>query len=179
MDDYCLSNGFSFDGKSALKHFQLVENQLKNDENVIMAMTTSGIYDGAQIVMGGITAIAFTNKRLIYAQKGGFLFGEQIKIVNLDKINDIQKEPFGLFYGKIKIDTIKENIGIQVDKKIIDLVFRSITEFIDNYKNGPANNTVVQQISGADELKKFKDLLDSGIISNEEFEAKKKQILGL
>ncbi len=34
-------------------------------------------------------------------------------------------------------------------------------------------------LSEADELKKFKELLDSGIISQEEFDAKKKQILGL
>ena len=33
--------------------------------------------------------------------------------------------------------------------------------------------------SDADELKKFKDLLDSGIITQEEFDAKKKQLLGL
>lgn len=33
--------------------------------------------------------------------------------------------------------------------------------------------------SSADELKKFKDLLDSGVISQEEFDAKKKQLLGL
>lgn len=34
-------------------------------------------------------------------------------------------------------------------------------------------------VSSADELKKFKDLLDSGIITQEEFDAKKKQLLGL
>ena len=33
--------------------------------------------------------------------------------------------------------------------------------------------------SAADELKKFKELLDSGIITQEEFDAKKKQLLGL
>lgn len=33
--------------------------------------------------------------------------------------------------------------------------------------------------SNADELKKFKDLLDSGIITQEEFDEKKKQLLGL
>ena len=33
--------------------------------------------------------------------------------------------------------------------------------------------------SAADELKKFKDLLDSGVITQEEFDAKKKQLLGL
>ena len=33
--------------------------------------------------------------------------------------------------------------------------------------------------SSIDELKKFKDLLDQGIITQEEFDTKKKQILGL
>ena len=41
------------------------------------------------------------------------------------------------------------------------------------------NNQFVGGVSAADELKKFKELLDVGIISQEEFEAKKKQLLGL
>jgi len=47
------------------------------------------------------------------------------------------------------------------------------------------NNDVVEvanvgsAISSADELKKFKELLDYGIITQEEFDAKKKQLLGL
>ncbi|MBR2411780.1 MAG: SHOCT domain-containing protein [Clostridia bacterium] len=36
-----------------------------------------------------------------------------------------------------------------------------------------------QPISVADELKKFKELLDMGVISQEEFDSKKKQLLGL
>lgn len=35
------------------------------------------------------------------------------------------------------------------------------------------------EISSADELKKYKELLESGVITQEEFDAKKKQILGL
>lgn len=42
-----------------------------------------------------------------------------------------------------------------------------------------ANTTPVPAISAADELKKFKELLDMGIITQEEFDAKKKQLLGL
>ena len=41
-------------------------------------------------------------------------------------------------------------------------------------KDVNANN-----LSSADEIKKFKDLLDSGVITQEEFNAKKKQLLGL
>ena len=39
--------------------------------------------------------------------------------------------------------------------------------------------TINAALSPADELKKFKELLDMGIITQEEFDAKKKQILGL
>ena len=50
----------------------------------------------------------------------------------------------------------------------------------ENYKN----NDVVEvtgstNISVADELIKFKKLLDMGILSQEEFDAKKKQLLGI
>lgn len=34
-------------------------------------------------------------------------------------------------------------------------------------------------VSGADELKKFKDLLDNGVITQEEYDLKKRQLLGL
>ncbi len=43
-------------------------------------------------------------------------------------------------------------------------------------KNTPSTTSV---ISTADELKKFKELLDMGIITQEEFDAKKKELLGL
>ena len=42
-----------------------------------------------------------------------------------------------------------------------------------------ATTTIHQEVSQADELKKFKDLFDSGVITQEEFDAKKKQLLGL
>lgn len=44
-----------------------------------------------------------------------------------------------------------------------------------------ATTTIKQEIpqSAADEIKKFKDLADNGVITQEEFEAKKNQLLGL
>lgn len=60
-------------------------------------------------------------------------------------------------------------------------VANEIRVAFENYKN----NDVVEvagaapAFSAADELKKFKELLDMGIITQEEFDAKKKQLLGL
>lgn len=49
---------------------------------------------------------------------------------------------------------------------------------VEEAKNG-GGQTVVKEASAADEIKKFKELLDMGIITQEEFNAKKKQLLGL
>lgn len=42
----------------------------------------------------------------------------------------------------------------------------------------PQQAAFVQESSSADEIRKFKELLDDGIITQEEFEAKKKELLG-
>ena len=56
-----------------------------------------------------------------------------------------------------------------------------ITSLIRNKEDNKTENTtiVAPTTSNAEELKKYKDLLDSGIITQEEFDAKKKQLLGL
>ena len=52
---------------------------------------------------------------------------------------------------------------------------------IELYKSKPAESatTIISQSSTADELVKFKGLLDAGVITQLEFDAKKKQIFGL
>ena len=48
-------------------------------------------------------------------------------------------------------------------------------------ENIVATTEIKQEIqpNSADELKKYKELLEIGVISQEEFDAKKKQLLGL
>lgn len=60
-----------------------------------------------------------------------------------------------------------------------DLVDITKEELEQIRKSQNSNAQPVQQLSSADELKKFKELLDQGIITQEEFDAKKKQLLGL
>lgn len=55
-------------------------------------------------------------------------------------------------------------------------IYEDIQKRISNAMNPASNGT---GISPADELKKFKGLLDEGVISQAEFDAKKKQLLGL
>lgn len=52
---------------------------------------------------------------------------------------------------------------------------------VDRQQKSVASTTIKPETpqSNADELKKYKALLDDGVISQEEFDAKKKQLLGL
>jgi hypothetical protein len=62
--------------------------------------------------------------------------------------------------------------------KAKEYIDRRISEISREF-NQPSITHVVNETSQADELLKFKQLLDSGVINQEEFDAKKKQILGL
>ena len=61
-------------------------------------------------------------------------------------------------------------------------IHAAISNLLIERQTKPTNSTTIKQEipqSNADELKKYKDLLDQGVITQEEFDAKKKQLLGL
>jgi len=117
------------------------------------------------------------------------------KRINFSDITSVQfKEPAGVSAGFIQfsypgsVDSRGGVVGAVNDENSIvirpDLVpqAREVLDFIEKKRLELKNNsggTVVQQLSSADEIKKYKELMDAGIISEEEFEAKKKQLLGL
>ena len=82
------------------------------------------------------------------------------------------------------IDSLKECIKFSVDRTGADGIRNKALELIEQYRSRKnATQKVVPQsvvqVGAADEVKKFKELLDLGVISQEEFDAKKKQLLGL
>lgn len=58
-----------------------------------------------------------------------------------------------------------------------DKVYKIIIDIYNKYQNTNRPN-VEQNISVADEIRKFKQLLNDGIISNEEYVQRKKTLLG-
>ncbi|WP_147606633.1 DUF4429 domain-containing protein [Enterococcus sp. DA9] len=55
----------------------------------------------------------------------------------------------------------------------------NLKKYIEKQQSILDNNSKETQISSADEIKKYKELLDEGIINQEEFDFKKKELLGL
>lgn len=120
-------------------------------------------------------AYVVTNKRFMIAQKR--LIGEVFQTISLDNVNDITLKN-GLALGIITVDTIKETFNIAINKKVATNINGELNNILDNIKN----NTIVQSnntTNATDEIMKYKNLLDVGAITQEEYELKKKQLLGL
>lgn len=174
MDKFALKHGFVYNNKSALKHFEVIQKHLSRDENVLLALAPCGVYNGGAMVMNGICAVAFTDKRLIYAQKG-FFGAEPVKIVNLDNVNDIEKDTFGMFDGKVCIDTLKETVRLNFSKLQLGDAYLAIVEVLNIYKK--RNEEIILPV--IEEIEQWKKLYDRKIITKREFEEKKKRLLNL
>lgn len=86
------------------KHFKVLEDNLRDDEEVYM--TFIGFKDMEGNNHKGNYAYAITNERMIMGQKK--LVGSDFIAVVLDNINDISLKN-KIAYGTITFDTIKEN----------------------------------------------------------------------
>jgi len=68
---------------------------------------------------------------------------------------------------------------ILMQDKLNSIVKSASNPYATQTVTAPAQPTAQPKVNTADELKSYKDLLDSGVITQEEFDAKKKQLLGL
>ena len=75
----------------------------------------------------------------------------------------------------INTATNKSSIVYQKSEKQAQEIMSLFQIMCNRKKSGQQT----QQCSSADEIKKYKELLDEGAITKEEFDAKKKQLLGL
>lgn len=74
--------------------------------------------------------------------------------------------------------TLQQNNKRQI-QKFYDLLHYKFQSFKTKGNENINQNNVVSTVSDTDELLKWHDLKEKGVITEEEFEAKKKQILGL
>lgn len=126
------------------------------------------LISGAILLSINNCEIIVTNKRVY----GKATFRKRVDLP-LDSISAVGTSilsgiDVGTSSGRIHFKLLKNNIEIH---SVISnlLIRRHQTENLHNIQN--SNNV--------DELKKFKELLDSGIITQDEFVEKKKQLLGL
>jgi len=117
--------------------------------------------------------LTVTDKRVY----GKVAFGKRVDLP-YDSISAIST--FGLLKG-ISVATSSGRIKFRLVKnanQVYDVLNHLLLERQESKKSAPVKE-VVAAPSNAAELKQYKELLDEGVISQEEFDAKKKLLLGL
>lgn len=152
-------------GREILKLPELIQQ----DETIKYA--TSGFYD----TNTSSVLIVVTNKRILFENKK-LLFGSQNTEIPLEMVNDISYNS-GMLMAKVSITSgTKDHKISQVSKKTVTQLVDTIRHETELAKH-PNEQQSSQSPSDIEQIKGLKDLLDSGILTQEEFEAKKKQIL--
>ena len=120
------------------------------------------------------------------------------KTIYYSDVIGVQFKPSGLAIGYLQLETASsagnnksdnffnensftyepKNITNDEMEKVVAYI-RERVEACKEAKNNPVVAAPAAAVSVADEIKKFKELLDMGAITQEEFDAKKKQLLGL
>ena len=178
MYDFCKEKKFGegFNQTWALKHFALIESALSSDEEAIMCFM--GLHNYISPTKHNENfAYAITKKRIIMAQKK--LVGETLQSVFLDNVNDVTYKS-GMLFGVITIDTIKETFNVGLAKAMaanINAEIHTLLHELKQKKETPAATPATSDPTV--ELKKYKELLDTGVITQEDFDKKKAQLLGL
>ena len=121
--------------------------------------------------------LIITDKRIY----GKVAFGKQVDLP-LDSVS--ATSTIGLFKG-VAVSTASGKISFLAIKNVSEIykvISNLLIERQQNKNVSSAASTPSSAPAGADtadQLMKYKELLDSGVITQEEFDAKKKQLLGL
>ena len=137
MYDYTVVNkyGTVTTKKATQKHFEVIEEQLHNDENVLMSF--AGLHEEPNSSFTGSFAYAITNKRLIIAQKG-VLGRSKTKSVLMEHLNDVSVQN-GIMWRNIKIDTLKDTFVIKNNTNSSKDLGTKVQETIFKLKKGLQN----------------------------------------
>ena len=162
---------------------------LRNDETVIAAISANvalGEPQGAIKVktasfkdkMAGV--VVLTDQRVVFAASSGFKATRTIYLTDIDAVDD---SSVGAIIGTVlRIQSVSTVLAIDGTAAFLVPFRNKVQEAMHAARVSaakPASVVVQQESSDADEIMKFKQLLDAGVISEEEFNAKKKQLLGL
>lgn len=109
------------------KHIKVLEKHLNDDEEVFYifpGQKNDSIFD-----IFSTCVVAFTNKRILIAQKR-VLPGYRLNSITPDLFNDFQVFK-GLIFGKLNIDTVKEVVQLSnLDPRCLNEVETNLSEYL-------------------------------------------------
>ena len=170
----------------------------KQSSNKATSCSNNNVVNDIKYTIKGINGQVYVNENKVeITRKGVFAFANHgmkgNKTIPISSIRSIQIKKAGLTAGYIQFGiggSLESRGGIQAanyDENTVTFgnvdnkTATQIKEYIESliYNNSNSQGNIIQVTSDADELLKFKKLLDDGVITQEEFDVKKKQILNL
>jgi len=141
-------------------------------DNEKILYLTSGLMDG------NTWLITCTNRRVIFLDKGMVYGLKQIE-TPLERINSIQQKT-GMMFGEIAIWDGSSKMEIKnVMKKTVKPFVEAVNKAIDAVKKSNSGGGSSAASDPAAQLEKFAELKNKGVITEEEFQAKKKELLNI
>ena len=141
------------------------------DKCVITTTATVGSFITGNITDGEKT-IYYTDCVGVQFRKSGALIG----YLQLETASATMNNKGDNFFNENSFTFDTTTVSNEEMEEVANFVKRKVQE-CKTARTAPV--VVAAATSAADELKKFKELLDMGVITQEEFDAKKKQLLGL
>lgn len=167
---YCVENntgtGSSVDW--SVNHFKVVEDCLEKDEYGIIAFMAAHYTSEQQpeLQYGNV----ITNKRLIMGQQN--TLKQRLKIVPLNELNDMiitAKNGIANLFVETAKAQFRMSLGTSEGENLKEL-YNGILEQIKE-KRGKTDTSTI------DEIREYKKLMDEGVLTEEEFAEKKRQLL--
>jgi len=162
---------------------------LRPDEKIQVAVFCNILRRGNNAELWN-SIVMITDSRLIYCGSSGAIIKSPTSgTIAIDKISSVSPHS-GLLLASLTIECIgSDDLRLEqltnVDKSgkrgNVNNIVNALQSAIDTARanSSKTNTTIINQTSAADELLKFKQLLDMGAITQAEFDTKKKQLLGL
>ncbi|MTW85587.1 hypothetical protein F3157_07910 [Virgibacillus dakarensis] len=153
------------------KEVKELPNVIRENETIMYA--TSGFMEN------NTWLITCTDKRVLFLDKG-MIYGLKQVEIPIEKINSVSHKK-GLMFGTVIIHHGSDHMEInQINKATLNPLVEAINNEIENQKNKKDDKPYRSKefsFSVADEIIKFKKLFDEGVITEGEFQAKKKELL--
>lgn len=173
--------------------------KMKNDQKILLPIVRKDLKILPEIIDINENLISFiqsndkpqgvlcvTNKRLLYLSKElttkNLMFGKRAglveKSIQLKNINSVQLKQ-QILYGTLLITDGAQTYNFE---KLTAAELDRFVHFLKRQMDKPNEATKKRKtpsIDGTEEIKKYKELLDLDIISQNEFDSKKKELLNL
>ncbi|MDO4282344.1 MAG: SHOCT domain-containing protein [Clostridia bacterium] len=166
---FTVAKNVNFINKGRYKYLaHKLDNVIADDEH--LKMISAGFYDKRQV------DVICTDKRILISDSGISSKIDEIQILQIDSIKT--EISFTKSYVEIIVKGREFIINNLVDKQnFVNVVNEQLNQKSNSFN---ASNIVNNNSNDeTDKILKYKNLLDQGIITQEEFDKKKKELLGL